>query len=135
MKKILIITHGDLCKGYNSALEVITTQKDKVDVIGIHPEDNQEVITSKIDNYIKQNANNSIVILTDIPVGSTTQFSIPFVATYKNVYLVTGINLALVLELVLNDSEDNIAQDIINAIEESKQTLLFINDQLNDNED
>ena len=62
MKKILIITHGDLCKGYNSALEVITTQKDKVDVIGIHPEDNQEVITSKIDNYIKQNANNSIVI-------------------------------------------------------------------------
>ena len=73
--------------------------------------------------------------MTDIPVGSTTQFSIPFVATYKNVYLVTGINLALVLELVLNDSEDNIAQDIRNAIEESKQTLLFINDQLNDNED
>lgn len=134
MRKILILTHGDLCKGFNSALAVITAGSNKADTLSINADDNEKVVIDRLENYINEFKEDQIIILTDIPFGSSTQFAMKMLVEHKNLYIVTGINLALLLELILGDDVDDINQSIRNAIISSQQTLLFINDQLDNDE-
>lgn len=76
-----------------------------------------------------------VILMTDIPVGSTTQIAIPFLEDYANLYIVTGLNLGLLLEVALNPMEDDVSTILREAVEASRQTLLFINDQLDSNEE
>ena len=73
--------------------------------------------------------------MTDIPVGSSTQIAIPFLETFPNLYILTGLNLGLLLEITLNPMEGDISAILREAVEASRQTLLFINDQLDSNEE
>lgn len=134
MRKILILTHGDLCKGFNSALAVITAGSNKADTLSINADDNEKVVIDRLENYINEFKEDQIIILTDIPFGSSTQFAMKMLVEHNNLYIVTGINLALLLELILGDDVDDINQSIRNAIISSQQTLLFINDQLDNDE-
>ena len=134
MRKILILTHGDLCKGFNSALAVITAGSNKADTLSINADDNEKVVIDRLENYINEFKEDQIIILTDIPFGSSTQFAMKMLVENNNLYIVTGINLALLLELILGDDVDDINQSIRNAIISSQQTLLFINDQLDNDE-
>ena len=47
----------------------------------------------------------------------------------------TGLNLGLLLEVALNPMEDDVSTILWEAVEASRQTLLFINDQLDSNEE
>ncbi len=134
MKKIMILTHGDLCKGFNSALAVITAGSNSVDVLAINAEDNESTIINQLEHYISKFKDDQIIILTDIPFGSSTQFAMKMLVDHKNIFIVTGVNLALLLELVLSGDVDDIRQSIRDAIISSQQTLLFINDQLDNDE-
>ena len=134
MRKILILTHGDLCKGVHSALAVITAGSNKADTLSINADDNEKVVIDRLENYINEFKEDQIIILTDIPFGSSTQFAMKMLVENNNLYIVTGINLALLLELILGDDVDDINQSIRNAIISSQQTLLFINDQLDNDE-
>ena len=134
MRKILILTHGDLCKGFNSALAVITAGSNNADTLSINADDNEKVVIDRLENYINEFKEDQIIILTDIPFGSSTQFAMKMLVENNNLYIVTGINLALLLELILGDDVDDINQSIRNAIISSQQTLLFINDQLDNDE-
>ena len=44
-------------------------------------------------------------------------------------------NLGLLLEVALNPMEDDVSTILREAVEASRQTLLFINDQLDSNEE
>ena len=80
-------------------------------------------------------AEDPVILMTDIPVGSTTQIAIPFLEDYANLYIVTGLNLGLLLEVALNPMEDDVSTILREAVEASRQTLLFINDQLDSDEE
>lgn len=133
MKKILLITHGTLCEGFKSAIKIICGESEELDSLVLSTEETIEVMMNHIQDYVNQcDRSDKIFILTDIPVGTTTKSAVPFLFSDYQVYLITGINLGLLLSIVLTDLNQQTEDQLRQLIEEAKTTLLFMNDQVND---
>jgi mannose/fructose-specific phosphotransferase system component IIA len=131
VKNIILITHGDLCKGFISAYDVICGGEDILSAIPLYSEDSPETMAEKIKTALQgSKADDFIIIMTDIPAGSTTKSAIPFLYEYKNLYIISGLNLGLLLEIALCPFEEDISETIRHVVEQSKENIQFINDCL-----
>ena len=127
MKNILMLTHGNFADGIKSSLEVICGSDMGVSSLCVSVSDTLETVSAKIKEYLESCPDNEEkVIITDIPGGSTTSAAIHFVNTEKKVYVVTGLNLGLLLEIVMNQEEDASAA-IATIVKNAKETMLFLN--------
>lgn len=136
MKHIVLLTHGHLCEGLASALQVISGSDNPLTLLCMEAQDSPDTMHSRVHQVLERfPAADPVILMTDIPVGSTTQIAIPFLEDYANLYIVTGLNLGLLLEVALNPMEDDVSTILREAVEASRQTLLFINDQLDSNEE
>ena len=136
MKHIVLLTHGHLCEGFASALQVISGSDNPLTLLCMEAQDSPDTMHSRVRQVLERfPAAEPVILMTDIPVGSTTQIAIPFLEDYANLYIVTGLNLGLLLEVALNPMEDDVSAILREAVEASRQTLLFINDQLDSNEE
>ena len=105
-------------------------------LISMEAQDSPDTMTQRVKQVLDSfPAEDPLILMTDIPVGSTTQIAIPFLETFPNLYILTGLNLGLLLEITLNPMEGDISAILREAVEASRQTLLFINDQLDSNEE
>ena len=81
--------------------------------------------------------NQPVIVVTDIPGGSTTQTAIQRISDNKLLYVVTGMNLGLVMSLsflsLSQDDEDN-KNKIRDAIEESQKGIYLVNDVISCND-
>lgn len=132
MKKILVITHGNLCEGLKSSMEVIMGDSSMIDTISVTVSDSPQTIQDKIQAYIDATAiQTPIFILTDIPAGSTTTVSAPYMLARANIYIISGLNLGMLLAIAMqNVEEGDIKANIKDILEEAKSTIMFVNDQL-----
>ena len=70
-----------------------------------------------------------VIILTDIPGGSTTQAAVRVLGDRDNLYLVSGMNLGLLIELAVTEFDENRAGNeelIREAVEQAKSNLMLI---------
>ena len=71
------------------------------------------------------------VLLTDLPGGSTTQAAIALLAERPELYLISGLNLGLLVSVAMmdftEDREENLRQLRL-AVEEAKETITVINE-------
>lgn len=130
MKKILLLTHGDFCKGIKTSLDVVISDSSMIDTLSVTASDSPSEIKEKIKNYIEPiDKNIPIFILTDIPAGSTTTNAAQFLVHRNNIHLITGLNLGLLLAIVLQPIEEgNIQENIHIILEDAKDTLKYVND-------
>lgn len=136
MKHVVLLTHAHLCEGFASALQVISGMESSLTLISMEAQDSPDTMTQRVKQVLDSfPAEDPLILMTDIPVGSTTQIAIPFLETFPNLYILTGLNLGLLLEITLNPMEGDISAILREAVEASRQTLLFINDQLDSNEE
>ena len=129
MRHILIATHGNFAKGILSSISIISGIQENISTINAYTE------SKNIDEALKiyfenKNKSDEIIVLTDIFGGSVNQAVIKYM-NEKNIFLITGFNLALLLEIITLDSEKNISEEILNKIiENSKQQLIYVNSLL-----
>lgn len=129
MKKILLITHGDLCKGYLSAVDTIIGDSSSVDTLIVSDKETLETMTNQVNNYIQSCDSNDIVIIcTDIAVGTTTKCAIPAMVQ-SSCYLITGINLSLLLGIILSNLGQHPENTLKEMIKEAQQAIMFLNEE------
>lgn len=135
--QILLLTHGSFAKGLQSSIKVITGEEDKFEIICLMESDSVDLIKSKINNWIKSTSNDKPkLILTDIPFGSTTSLSAPFIENVENLHIISGLNLALVLTLITQEiTFENINEIIKESIEQAKESVCYINNKININDE
>lgn len=73
-----------------------------------------------------------LIVITDLFGGSVNnEFTSLLTNTDKKIYLISGMNLALVMNLVVNKDEDADLESMIkDCIEESKGMMIYCNDLL-----
>ena len=136
MKHIVLLTHGHLCEGFASALQVISGSDNPLTLLCMEAQDSPDTMHSRVHQVLERfPAADPVILMTDIPVGSTTEIGLACREDYAGLYIVTGLNLGLLLEVALNPMEDDVSTILREAVEASRQTLLFINDQLDSNEE
>ena len=97
---LLIVSHGSLASSLVATASLIFGEQQNVVAYGLEPGVQLDDFKEKIEAYIRERENENFLVLADLLFGS------PFnslIASMKqdNVYLVTGVNLPMVLEAAM----------------------------------
>ena len=106
MPKILIASHGTFASGIQSSLNVLLGKSENIKTIDAYlDEDNFE---EKLEEYFRSvSETEQVIMLSDLYGGSVNQ-KMTLRLTRPNTFLVTGMNLALALELALKTEDVNL---------------------------
>jgi mannose/fructose-specific phosphotransferase system component IIA len=96
---MIIATHGRLASGYQDSIEMICGTKEQISYMCFYAGDVD--YDGEIKKYMESlSVDDEVLICTDMFSGSVSQKFLPFLGK-PNIFMVTGVNLPLVLEMVM----------------------------------
>lgn len=128
MSQFIIATHSYLANGYQSSLKFFDSSISNVKFINAYV-DEQTNFTDELSQMLDQMPNEQVVILTDMPGGSVNREAVNLIKKY-HCQVISGINLALVLELVLNTDQTLSDETIRLAVSQAQKQIVYVNDLL-----
>ena len=131
-KHIVIATHSLLAKGLKEALRFIFEPKGEVHTLCAFIDDTnfEDSISELFDSF---SPSDTVVVATDITAGSVNKIIASHLAE-KNFHLVSGVNLAFLLEISLADEEQINAEFINGAITLAKDDIVYMNERISKQE-
>ena len=130
-RKFLVATHGTLAAGIKSSLDIIIGSIEHVFLLQAYV-DEQTSVEAELEKILEQISDqDQLVVFTDILGGSITNQILQHLR--PNVYVVSGVNLPLVIDVMLADSTTPIEEVISTAIENAKEQMVFVNNLLTGN--
>lgn len=132
MKNIILLTHGDFSKGIAQSSRYILGEVENLTPLSITLNETIDETKGMIESAWRAFHNDlPTIILTDLPGGSTTQAALSYLADNPGLYLISGLNLGLLLDIVMldltQDYETNLKL-LRESAEESKENIKLLND-------
>jgi len=126
MRKFLIAAHGTLPEGIQSSLEIIMGSLENVFLIQAYVGENKS-LKEEIDSVLEHiNNEDELIVFTDLMGGSVTNQILQY-ALKENVYIISGFNLPLLLEVLLADPSSPVLDVIETGINNARNQIVFIN--------
>ncbi|AMB96445.1 PTS sugar transporter subunit IIA [Aerococcus urinae] len=122
MVKIIIICHGNLAQEFKSSLKMIVGDSSDIYPISFKEDEGTDDLLNKIENTIKFNKLNSVIIFADIYGGSPFNAAIRYAISDKNVEVIAGVNLPILIDTYLSRDTDLI--NLIDKIQASSQEFI-----------
>ena len=124
MIKILLASHGNLAKGMIDSLEIIIGKQNNIESLCAYKEEEFDLTESvkKIINDLKKDEN--LIVITDIFGGSVNNEFMKYVS-HENIFLISGLNLSLVLEVTTIVESENIEKKLKEVIVDSKEQIKY----------
>lgn len=131
-RKIILASHGGLSKGIKDSLEMIVgTANFPVDYYGLYPGENPQDIFDSIKAEIDNNTELEYIILTDLFGGSVCNALLPL-SIYKNVVIIAGMNLPVVMEIVLSNKSMLDSDNLDEVLTRARTSLMKAELRLDD---
>ena len=127
MVKYLIASHGRFSEGTVSFLKIMTGEKENVYTLSAFLDDRsiQDMVKDKLKEIGEFD---QLIVFCDIYGGSVAQEVFKQTASDdRNLQIIAGYNLALVMDLILKDSVLS-KDDIRESIEGAKNAMVYLND-------
>jgi fructoselysine/glucoselysine PTS system EIIA component len=126
MRKFLIATHGQFASGVKSSLEIIIGQTENLFLIEAYVEGNKG-IESEIEAILKNlGERDELFVFTDLLGGSITN-QVLRSTQGLNVHVVSGFNLALLIEVIMADGDVPASEVIESALVNAKEQMAYVN--------
>ena len=124
MKKILLATHGKLAEGLKSAITLIVGEQEDITFINAYVGDLN--FEEELVKYLAEITDeDTLIVMTDLFGGSVNQTILRKLDLNKS-YLITGVNLAVLLELALMDAENISKETILQTVQSGKDQLMLV---------
>ena len=121
--RFVLAGHGLYPQGVLDTLELFLGKRDDIYVV-VEANENDDY-KNLVDDLIATYEDEGLMVFTDILEGSVNQYFMRKLKDHQ-FYLITGFNIALLLELLLmKDLSDD---DIVATIEMSKNEIVYVND-------
>ena len=134
MRKILVVSHSELARGFVAAMDLICGGAGKVDFINAYV-DNTPLDAQLKAYFAGLKPEDESIVLTDLAFGSPNNECTAYIKTH-GIKLISGINLALLLAVVMEDDSTAFSDEKINElIQEAKNGILYINRELTEKAD
>ena len=118
-----------MAKGLKQTVELIMGKQSNLHAIAAY-DDEQESLKKQIADQITSNSNEKYLFLTDIIGGSVNTTIAQMIDDKENMFLVTGMNLPLVLTVLTakmdNCSSDQVANKLEEFCEEARNELKVV---------
>ncbi len=136
MVGFLIAAHGQFSKGLKSSIQVImgTEIAEKIRTLTAFLDNDMSNAKAMVEAACEAvNADDELIVFTDIMHGSVNQFFIPFAK--DNIYVISGVNLPLVCEVIaqyaFSPAEAKVDPDQLREIvEQAKEAIVYVNDAM-----
>lgn len=126
MRKFLIAAHGTFPSGIQSSLEIIMGSLENVFLIQAYVGENKS-LKEEIDSVLEHiNNEDELIVFTDLMGGSVTNQILQY-ALKENVYIISGFNLPLLLEVLLADPSSPVLEVIETGINNARNQIVFVN--------
>ena len=124
MRRFLIATHRSMAKGIKDTVDFFTGSAYDIRTLSAYIGSN-DIEENELKSLLAKEADDEIVIFTDLASGSVTQKFYPYLEN-KGIFLISGINLPAVLSIVLCN-EDRLTYDLIDQLlDEAKEQLVQV---------
>ncbi len=123
--KIILASHGALAKGMKDTLDMIVGNQVSIQAYSAYDEENVD-FASDISQQITREVNEQFIIVTDVMGGSVNNAMTELVLRYKNIFLITGMNLPLVLSLATYSGDIDL-KALDELVQEGKRGLINVN--------
>lgn len=120
-----MMSHGKLAEGLKDTLKLFIGEKHGITSISAYSEDvmPEKELQKILDSL---NAEDQLVIMTDILGGSVNQLAIPHLMR-ENTFIVAGLNLPLAIAISCL-GEDADIEDYRRIVEETQESIVLMND-------
>ena len=125
-KKLLIATHSVFADGIKNAMELVTGEQNSVSTLCAYTNDMTEVETPIKEIIDALCDDEELIVTTDIFVGSVNNEFMKYLSK-SNIYLIAGVNLPLLFELIMNLESENTVQMIETAVKNARKQLQYCN--------
>lgn len=130
MFQFIIATHGNFAKGIENTIEIILGKFENLETLSCYTVEGFD-LNFEIDRILKKYKEKEIIVVTDIFGGSVNNGFMERIPNNKNLNVISGLNLSLILEL-LGEQDDyiNARELIINAMSNSIDSVKYGNLEL-----
>ena len=126
MKGILLVTHVSLCQGIYESCEMIIGEKENIYTLSLD-EEGVELFRHKLEERLSQieAIYDDIIIVTDIPNATPYNECCRYILSHQSsAKLLSGMNLAMVIELAIFASTDIQNEELcLQVLESARQSL------------
>lgn len=130
MIQFIVATHGKFAEGIKTSIELIIGNIDNLEILNCYMTQNFN-LKEEVEFILKKYLKEELVVLTDIFGGSVNNEFLENISNYKNLNIVSGVNLPLILTLIEKQNDyDNPKELIRESIEECSNSLIYCNDEL-----
>ena len=125
-KKLLIATHSVFADGIKNAMELVTGEQNSVSTLCAYTNDMTEVETPIKEIIDALCDDEELIVTTGIFGGSVNNEFMKYLSK-SNIYLIAGVNLPLLFELIMNLESENTVQMIETAVKNARKQLQYCN--------
>lgn len=133
MRRYILASHGKMAEGIKTTLEIIIGPQEDLICVNAYTNECPDPLP-EFQKIIQQYPNDEIVIMTDMLGGSVNNNAVVLTKN-PNVHVVTGMNLAVVISIIMSDQNSDTKEVINHAIEQAKEMIIYCNDLEADEED
>lgn len=123
MLGIIVIGHGRFSEGIISALELIVGKQEKLYPILYEADSNPEILANQLEDIISKIHNDGIIIFTDLKGGYPYQAAVTIASKFSNIEILSGTNIAMLLEACILRQSDNSLDIVYKLIETGKSQV------------
>lgn len=129
MFKFVMATHGNFAKGIKESIRLIAGEFENLETLSCYTEENFNLNT-EIEKILEYKEG-EIIVVTDVFGGSVNNAFIEKTAENKNLHVISGLNLPLMLELLGEQEEYTKAEDLIReSIKNTADAVHYGNDEM-----
>lgn len=102
-KKIILVSHGKLSKGMAHSVQMICGENEDLSYYGMMPGEHYSTMVDAIRTQAQENTDTQYIVIADLFGGSVCN-GCTELTTLENVKLISGMNMAIVLELIFAEA-------------------------------
>ncbi|WP_203650221.1 PTS sugar transporter subunit IIA [Secundilactobacillus yichangensis] len=128
-RAFLVITHGDMGIETVKSAELLMGPLENVTALGLHPGESVDSLRDQAYEVLDKNAKiyDETIVLVDLLGGSPSNVSLSTLARYRDLKIITGLSLPLLINLLnFTSSEENTEKLINDSINVAKDGIKMI---------
>lgn len=133
--RFVMATHGTFAVGIKESIKLIAGEFKNLKALSCYMKEDFN-LKDEIDKILLEGKGEEIIVVTDIFGGSVNNAFVERIPENKNLFVISGLNLPLMLELLGEYEDYSSAENLIsNSISNTNDSIHFCNQEINNNID
>lgn len=135
MRQFIIASHAHFAAGINESVSLLSGERDNVRTLSMYVDGNNDLAAAAAKMLDETLEGDDLVVCTDLFGGSVNNEFTSIVQRRPNTYLVTNMNLPLLIQLLFAEEGRDTAEVIREICAADDTRVKFVNDLIEDTED